>query len=380
MHPTEILHESSSRFEVLGRIGRGTFGEVRLGRDKTTGVSVALKYVRVTTNAKQGGGGGLPRAVFRELESLRQLHDCAHIVQLLAHFPDETNLCLVLEYLPSDLGEVIAQAPAYLPAAHVKCYAQQLLVGLAHCHAHGVIHRDVKPGNLLLSRGGRLKLADFGLARVIDASTGDLSHQVATRWYRPPELLFASRSYTFSADLWSAGAVIAELITLSPLFPGTGDIDQMFRVFQIMGSPEPATWPGVDRLPDFAKVSFPNLKPIDMHALLMPHASAADVAFVNTLLRLDPARRASASQALADPYLSPHLWPAPCLPAELIFYPRRLEGGKASQPHGARGVEATAEATALGRSNGGGGGGEAVSARVGRLLEGIWAAQMAELA
>lgn len=367
----EILVDPANRWSVLGRLGQGAFGEVRLGLDKTTGADVALKYVHISTKKGGGGGGaGLPRAVFRELESLRQLGDSPHIVKLLDHFPDETNLCLVLEYLPSDLSEVIRQAPPYLPSDRVKCYAQQLLAGLAHCHARGIIHRDIKPSNVLLSRGGVVKLADFGLARVLGASTGDLSHQVATRWYRPPELLFASRSYDFSADMWSAGAVIGELITLTPLFAGNNDIDQMFRVFQVLGSPDPASWPGVERLPDYAKVSFPNLLALDMHALLMPHADAEDVAFLRLLLSLDPAKRLPARQAMEHEYFySP---PLPCPQAELDFYPRGAEDAAKKRYQGP-------DSVALGRSDGGGGGADEIAARVGRLLDGIWEAQLAEL-
>jgi cell cycle related kinase len=98
--------------------------------------------------------------------------------------------------------------------------------------------------DILLSPQGQLKLGDFGLARVIDPTDGrSLSHQVATRWYRAPELLFASRRYSFSADMWSVGAVVAELMMLKPLFPGSGDIDQIFRVLQVMGTPTPLNWP-----------------------------------------------------------------------------------------------------------------------------------------
>lgn len=97
---------------------------------------------------------------------------------------------------------------------------------------------------MLISNTGVLKLADFGLARVFDpSSTASMSHQVATRSYRAPELLFGSRHYTPMVDVWSAGVVMAELITLQPLFPGNNDIDQMYKVFQLLGSPTRDVWP-----------------------------------------------------------------------------------------------------------------------------------------
>jgi len=292
------------------------------------------------------------------------------VVRLLDVFPDETNLCLVLEYHPSDLSEVIRQKYAAhdgpLPVSHVKAYAHMLLSALAYCHSHGIIHRDVKPSNVLLSHSGTVKLADFGLARVLDqASSGELSHQVATRWYRPPELLFASRNYSFSADVWSAGAVIGELMTLRPLFPGNNDIDQMFRVFQILGSPSPDSWPGVELLPDYAKVSFPNLLPLNVHALIMPHAHSNDVAFLLRLLALDPAQRLSAIDAAdSDYFLTPPM-PCRCLP----FYPREGTGACTTGSNNSTKHTLSADEAALRRGDGGGGGAEAIAARIDRMLD-----------
>ena len=152
-----------------------------------------------------------------------------------------------------------------------------------------------------------MKLGDFGLARAFDASSNaSLSHQVSTRWYRAPELLFASRHYTLAVDVWSAGAVLAELISLTPLFPGNNDIDQIYRVFQIMGSPSSQSWPGVDDLPDYKKISFPHLPSIDLH-MLIPHASTEDITFLRTLLNLDPMQRVTAQMAKDCAYLTTDL-------------------------------------------------------------------------
>lgn len=303
---------SSERWIVKGRLGQGAFGDVRWGVDGQTGRKVALKYVRV---AKHDGQNGVPKAIFREMEALKQLSDRTKVVELLDVYPEETTLCLVLEYLPSDLSEIIDHAKEFLPVGHIKAFAWMLLDALAYIHSNHVIHRDVKPSNVLLSADGQIKLADFGLARVIishDKANGSLSHQVATRWYRPPELLFASRSYTFSADVWSAGVVIGELFALRPLFPGINDIDQMFRVFQVLGSPTPDVWPGVSELPDYNKVSFPDLAPIDFK-LLLPHLAQEDLDFLLTLIRLDPASRATASSASRSLYFA-----APPQPQEFL--------------------------------------------------------------
>jgi serine/threonine protein kinase len=335
---TEGDNTSSDRYAVRGKLGEGAFGDIRLGIDRITGRKVALKFIRVLNK-----DDGLPRALFRELEALRQLKGGQNIVSIIDMFPDETNLCLVLEYLVSDLSEVVSQASSPLPVAHIKSYAFMLLSALSFIHSRNVIHRDIKPSNILLSNTGILKLADFGLARVIMEKTleassvvdrpvsyedfplmptplevedsRDLSHQVATRWYRPPELLFASRSYTFSADIWSAAVVIAELFALRPLFQGNNDIDQMFRVFQIMGSPCEENWSGVSDLPDFSKVNFAQLRPISL-SLIIPHMSEVDVAFLQTLLVLDPSKRRTATESCVDAYFI-----CPPLPTNRVFLP-----------------------------------------------------------
>lgn len=141
MHDT--LQEKRDRYLPLGRLGEGTFGEVRMGRDTYTGKDVAMKYVRITSQGK----GRISRAVFRELENLRQLGDCQLVTKLIDYFPEESNLCLVLEFLPSDLFEVIQRAKCSLPVQHVKAFSHMLLDALSHCHSRNIIHRDIKPAS-----------------------------------------------------------------------------------------------------------------------------------------------------------------------------------------------------------------------------------------
>lgn len=139
----EDVSGRNERYVALGRLGQGSFGEVRMGSDTFTGKSVALKYVRILSQER----GGIPRAVFRELESLKQLKNSDYIAQLLDYFPDESNLCLVMEYLPTDLQEVIQKATCPLPASQVKAFAHMLLSALSYCHSNRIIHRDIKPAS-----------------------------------------------------------------------------------------------------------------------------------------------------------------------------------------------------------------------------------------
>jgi serine/threonine protein kinase len=293
------LEALQSRYTKLERLGQGSFGEVRLGLDTWTGQRVALKYVAVSKSGNSGdedGGPVISRAVFREIQSLSQLQECDNIVKLMNHFPDETSLCLVFEYVAANLADVIEQAETYIPLAHVKAYSQMLLSALDYCHSRGIIHRDIKPSNVLLSIHGVVKLADFGLARLC-VSDRSMSHQVSTRIYRAPELLFAARRYGPAIDIWSTGAVIAELFNLKPLFNGANDIDQIFRVFQVMGTPKVDMWPEVVDLPDYNKVRFPDMEPLDFR-LLFPRLSDEDIDFMLSMLKLNPSHRTSAQDLM----------------------------------------------------------------------------------
>jgi len=305
----EFMNESSidnsKRYKFISRLGQGAFGEVHLCVDTLNDKYVAIKNVRIVSRDV-----GIPVAVFREMESLRQLSSSGLVTELLDVYPDEKNLCLVLEYLPSDLSEIIIQSKEYLSRPQIKSISLMLLEAISFCHQNNIIHRDIKPANILISSSGKLKLGDFGLARIYDPiKYGSMSHQVSTRWYRAPELLFASRNYTQAVDIWSAGTVIAELILLTPIFPGNNDIDQMFRVFQIMGTPTSEIWPGVDPLPDYSKIFFPNMKPIDFN-IILPNAHIKDIEFLKLLLVLDPNKRITANNAINNNYFLEY--PLPC--------------------------------------------------------------------
>ena len=297
--------DKTKRYRFVKRLGQGAFGEVHLCIDNLNNNYVAIKNVRIISRE-----GGIPVAVFREMESLRQLSNSGLVTELLDVYPDEKNLCLVLEYLPSDLAEIISQSKDFLPRPQIKALSFMLLEAISYCHQNKLIHRDIKPANILISGNGKLKLGDFGLARIFDpVKYGSMSHQVSTRWYRAPELLFASRNYCQAVDIWSAGVVIAELISLYPLFPGNNDIDQMFRVFQIMGSPTPDIWPGVELLPDYSKIFFPDMIPIDL-SIIMPNAHPTDMEFLKLLLILDPKKRITANDARNHKYFID--FPLPC--------------------------------------------------------------------
>jgi serine/threonine protein kinase len=142
----------------------------------------------------------------------------------------------------------------------VKSYVRQMLEGVLHCHTHRVIHRDLKPQNLLIDRSGNLKLCDFGLARAFGLPIKTYTHEVVTLWYRAPEILLGARQYSIPVDIWSVGCIFAEMAQGRPLFAGDSEIDQLFKIFKILGTPTEELYPGSTSLPDF-KATFPKWRP-----------------------------------------------------------------------------------------------------------------------
>ena len=180
-----------------------------------------------------------------------------------------------------------------------KGYAFMLLDALAFLHGHYVLHRDVKPANLLISQRGVLKLADFGYARYVAEPNAKLSYECCTLWYRPPELLFGAAAYGTAVDAWGAGCIVAELALRRPLFRGDTETDQLARIFAVLGSPTDKDWPGVQQLRKY--VAFTDAKSEDLSRLLNDDRSAPLAA---KLLCLDPNKRASAADALKDDYFA----------------------------------------------------------------------------
>lgn len=297
-------------YNITGKCGMGAFGDVKYGTNRLTGEEIAIKYI-VVKNQK------IPIAVFREIQALKQLSfnsptlEYCPVSRFIDTIIDNSSIGIVLEYLVCDLNTVLdnrlnnsREGNIYFNRSELKCMIYMLIHALNHCHSCNIIHRDIKPSNIMISNNGQLKLTDFGLARIyLNDVTTNLSSQVSTRWYRAPEILFASTSYTPALDIWSLGVVIAEIMQLKPLFPGNNDIDQMSKVFQIMGNPTSASWPGVELLPDFSKVGFPVMDPIKFN-ILIPYAHAKDINLIEQMIILDPKKRITAHDATSLPYFT----------------------------------------------------------------------------
>ncbi|KAJ0173641.1 hypothetical protein K1T71_010790 [Dendrolimus kikuchii] len=285
-----------SKYTVIGRIGEGAHGLVFKARHNPTERDVALKKILIK-NLEDG----IPVNVMREIKAL-QLLRCKYIIKLYDMFPRGMSLVLVLEYMSSGLWEMLHHNQQELTLPRVKSYAQMLLKGTRYMHAHYVMHRDLKPANLLINHEGILKIADLGLARLYWPNGGrPYSHQVATRWYRAPELLYGARYYTEKVDLWAVGCIIAEMITKQPLFAGESDIEQLAIVLQHLGTPTELIWPGHTELPDFHKITFPESEPTPWNELLSDVDPDA-IHLVKSFIMYDANNRIPAKEALR------HVW------------------------------------------------------------------------
>ncbi|XP_004620993.1 cyclin-dependent kinase 20 isoform X1 [Sorex araneus] len=309
---------------ILGRIGEGAHGIVFKAKHVETGEIVALKKV-----ALRRLEDGIPNQALREIKALQEMEDNQYVVQLKAVFPHGAGFVLAFEFMLSDLAEVVRHAQRPLAQAQVKSYLQMLLKGIAFCHANNIVHRDLKPANLLISASGQLKIADFGLARVFSPDGSRLyTHQVATRWYRAPELLYGARQYDQGVDLWAVGCILGELLNGSPLFPGENDIEQLCCVLRVLGTPNPQIWPEITELPDYNKISFKERAALPLQEVL-PDAPPQALDLLGHFLLYPPRRRIAASQALLHQYF--FTAPLPAHPSELPI-PQR-PGAPASKAH-----------------------------------------------
>lgn len=283
-------------YEKIEKIGEGTYGVVYKARHKKSSKIVALKKIRLENEDE-----GVPSTAMREISLLKELRH-PNVVSLRDVHLTESRLYLVFEFLSMDLKRYLDNLPEdeYIDKMLLKSYTYQILEALLFCHKRRVIHRDLKPQNLLIDSKGIIKLADFGLARGFIIPVRAYTHEVVTLWYRAPEVLLGCPRYTTPVDMWSVGCIFAEMATKRPLFHGDSEIDQLFRIFRTMGTPTEETWPGVTSLKAYKK-TFPCWKR-NICRSLVPQLDEIGLDLLEKMLIYDPVKRLNAKTAVIHPY------------------------------------------------------------------------------
>ncbi|KAJ6360562.1 hypothetical protein OIU77_004557 [Salix suchowensis] len=307
------LPRRADSFEKLDKIGQGTYSTVYKARDLETGKIVAMKKVRFVNMDPES-----VRFMAREIVNLRKL-DHPNVMKLEGIVTSRMSgsLYLVFEYMEHDLAGLAANPTIKFTESQIKCYVQQLLQGLEHCHRRGVLHRDIKGSNLLINNDGVLKIADFGLATFYHPDQSQpLTSRVVTLWYRAPELLLGATKYGPAIDLWSAGCIIAELFAGKPIMPGRTEVEQMHKIFKLCGSPSEIYW---------QKTKFPHatsFKPQQSYIRCITetfkHFPPSALTLVDKLLSMEPQDRGSATSALRSEFFRAE--PLPADPSSLPKY------------------------------------------------------------
>lgn len=278
------------RYQKLEKIGEGTYGVVYKAKDKHTQNIIALKRIRLEVEDE-----GIPSTAIREISLLKELRH-PNIVRLYDVVHTERKLALIFEYLDQDLKKYLDVCENGLEPAIAKSFLFQLLTGVAYCHHHRVLHRDLKPQNLLINREGELKLADFGLARAFGIPVRSYTHEVVTLWYRPPDVLMGSRKYSTPVDIWSVGCIFAEMCNGTPLFTGTSEETQLEKIYWQLGTPDESNFPGMTSMPNYRPPSKIVKFPPSLSDLV-PKLSKEGCDLLHAMLVFDPSKRITAQSA-----------------------------------------------------------------------------------
>ncbi|XP_039404964.1 serine/threonine-protein kinase MAK isoform X2 [Corvus cornix cornix] len=282
-----------NRYTIMKQLGDGTYGSVLMGKSNESGELVAIKRMKRKFYSWDECMN------LREVKSLKKLNH-ANVIKLKEVIRENDHLYFVFEYMKENLYQLMKDRNKFFPESVIRNMMYQILQGLAFIHKHGFFHRDMKPENLLCSGPELVKIADFGLAREL-RSQPPYTDYVSTRWYRAPEVLLRSSVYSSPIDIWAVGSIMAELYTLRPLFPGTSEVDEIFKICQVLGTPKKSDWTEGYHLASAMNFRFPQCVPISLKTLI-PNASNEAIHLMSDMLNWNPKKRPTASQALKYPY------------------------------------------------------------------------------
>jgi len=309
--------DEAGKYEKITKVGQGTFGEVFKARHRKTRDVVAMKKI-LMENEKEG----FPITALREIKILKLLQH-ENIVNLIeicrtkatSFNRQRPSIYLVFEFCEHDLAGLLCNPQIRFSLAEIKKVIQMLLNALYFIHFNKILHRDMKAANVLITKAGVLKLADFGLARAIfhnkDISKSKYTNRVVTLWYRPPELLLGERNYGPPIDMWGAGCIMAEMWTRSPIMQGNTEQHQLTLISSLCGTIDTEVWPGVDKYDLFTKMELPsNIRRRVKERLKSYVLDLQALDLIDRLLSLDPSKRFDADTALNHDFF----WsdPMPC--------------------------------------------------------------------
>ena len=315
-----------NKYEVHGAVGEGAYGVVLKCRNKETGMIVAVKKFKENEEDEV-----VRKTTMREVKVLRMLQH-RNIVSLLEAFRRKGRLYLVFEYADKNMLEVLEGNNGGVSPARVRSYIYQLVLAVNWCHVNNIVHRDVKPENLLINNDGTLKLCDFGFARTLSESGRGMTDYVATRWYRSPELLLGLTNYGREVDPWAVGCIMGELVDGQPLLPGESDIDQLYVIQKLLGPLTRAQDGYFLSNPRFNGLKFPDMgNPETLEKRYMGMLSKKGMDFMKGCLAMDPRDRFTASQMLAHPWFDDIRADYPLVPREEQELARGAEQLKAME-------------------------------------------------
>jgi protein kinase len=291
------------RYKIIKQLGDGTYGSVWKAINRQTNEIVAIKKMKRKFYSWQECMN------LREVKSLRKLNHPS-IIKLKEVIRQSDYLYFVFEYMEYNLYQIIKDKDKLFPESKIRNWCFQVFQGLAYMHHQGYFHRDLKPENLLVTKDV-IKIADLGLAREV-CSAPPYTEYVSTRWYRAPEVLLQSPSYNSATDMWAMGAIMSELFTLQPLFPGSSEVDEIYKICSVIGTPDHRTWTEGLRLAASMNYQFPQFKSTDL-SVLMPTASEEAIDLMSSLLSWDPVKRPTAAESLRHPFFQACFYVPPSL-------------------------------------------------------------------
>jgi len=287
-----------NKYEKLDKIGEGAYGAVFKGKNRETQEIVALKRIKLDNEM------GVPASTIREVGYLKELkhRNVIRMTDILHHCAENT-LTLVFEHCDQDLKKYFDCLNGEIDSDIVMAYMYQILKGLDFIHSKNVLHRDLKPQNILINTTGDLKIADFGLARAFPLPVAGFSSDVVTLWYRPPDVLWGANLYGPDIDMWSAGCIFAELANAGrPLFPGIDEEDQIKRICKLLGTPSAEAWPEMTSLPAYHPP--PHYAVTISLGQVCPKLNSRGRDLLQKLLVCNPLQRLPACRAIASCYFS----------------------------------------------------------------------------